>query len=85
MYCAPECPIREAQKAVVDSCPNTSACPIQEQKRQEVLSLDNYVAYNDALIDERDQGIAEIGQQINEVHEIFQVALLGLSAMLRRT
>ena len=50
-------------------------CDLQEQKKQEILSLDNYVTYNEALIDERDQGIAEIGQQINEVHEIFQVGL----------
>lgn len=55
-------------------CLQTQHCNCkQEQQRQEVLSLDNYVTYNEALIEERDQGIAEIGQQINEVHEIFQV------------
>lgn len=52
--------------------PLEQAALLQEQQRQEVLSLDNYVTYNEALIEERDQGIAEIGQQINEVHEIFQ-------------
>ena len=36
--------------------------------------MENFIAYNEALIDERDQGIAEIGQQIAEVHEIFQVS-----------
>ena len=31
------------------------------------------MTYNEALIDERDHGIAEIQQQIGEVNEIFQV------------
>lgn len=40
--------------------------------------MENFIAYNEALIDERDQGIAEIGQQIAEVHEIFQVSTASL-------
>ena len=36
--------------------------------------LENQLQYNEALIDERDQGIAEIQQQIGEVNEIFQVS-----------
>ena len=32
------------------------------------------MTYNEALMDERDQGIAEIQQQIGEVNEIFQVS-----------
>ena len=36
--------------------------------------MDNQITYNEALIDERDQGIAEISQQIGEVNEIFQVS-----------
>ena len=35
--------------------------------------MENFIAYNEALIDERDQGIAEIGKQIADVHEMFQV------------
>lgn len=31
------------------------------------------MTYNEALIEERDQGITEIAQQIGEVNEIFQV------------
>ena len=46
---------------------------MQEQQQQESLHMENFISYNEALIDERDQGIAEIGQQIAEVHEIFQV------------
>ena len=40
--------------------------------------MDNQITYNEALIDERDQGIAEISQQIGEVNEIFQVRLSSL-------
>ncbi|XP_058224474.1 syntaxin-22-like isoform X2 [Rhododendron vialii] len=40
--------------------------------RQEVLLLDNEVAFNEVIIDEREQGIHEIQQQIGEVNEIFK-------------
>lgn len=40
--------------------------------RQEVLLLDNEIAFNEAIIDERDQGIEEIQNQIGEVNEIFK-------------
>lgn len=43
-----------------------------EQRRQEVLLLDNEVIFNEAVIEERDQGIREIQQQIGEVNEIFK-------------
>ncbi|KAF7138399.1 hypothetical protein RHSIM_Rhsim07G0130900 [Rhododendron simsii] len=43
-----------------------------ESRRQEVLLLDNEVAFNEAIIDEREQGIHEIQQQIGEVNEIFK-------------
>eukprot|EP00249_Psilotum_nudum_P020026 c27526_g2_i2 orf=431-1258(+) len=43
-----------------------------EQKRQEVLHLDNEIVFNEAIIEERDQGIREIQQQIGEVNEIFK-------------
>ncbi|KAD1066244.1 hypothetical protein E3N88_43335 [Mikania micrantha] len=40
--------------------------------RQEVLMLDNEIAFNEAIIEERDQGIQEIQNQIGEVNEIFK-------------
>merc|ERR1719155_199407 len=43
-----------------------------QTRRQEQLQLDNRIEYNDALIEEREQGIVEIQQQIGEVNEIFQ-------------
>lgn len=45
---------------------------LAEQRRQEVLLLDNEIIFNEALIEERDQGIREIQQQIGEVNEIFK-------------
>ena len=51
----------------------------QEQKRLELGEMDTQIQYNEALIDERDQGIAEISQQIGEVNEIFQVRSSFLS------
>ncbi|KAF7829200.1 syntaxin-22 [Senna tora] len=43
-----------------------------ESRRQEVLMLDNEIAFNEAIIEEREQGIQEIQQQIGEVNEIFK-------------
>ncbi|KAH0457148.1 hypothetical protein IEQ34_015055 [Dendrobium chrysotoxum] len=43
-----------------------------ESKRQEVLLLDNEIAFNEAIIEERQLGIQEIQQQIGEVNEIFK-------------
>ncbi|CAA7042975.1 unnamed protein product [Microthlaspi erraticum] len=43
-----------------------------ESKRQELVLLDNEIAFNEAIIEEREQGIQEIQHQIGEVHEIFK-------------
>lgn len=43
-----------------------------ESKREEVLPLDNEIVFNEAIIEEREQGIQEIQQQIGEVNEIFK-------------
>ncbi|XP_027101583.1 syntaxin-22 isoform X1 [Coffea arabica] len=43
-----------------------------ESRRQEVLFLDNEIAFNEAIVEEREQGIQEIQQQIGEVNEIFK-------------
>ncbi|WOK94982.1 syntaxin-22-like [Canna indica] len=40
--------------------------------RQEVLLLDNEIVFNEAVIEEREQGIQEIQKQIGEVNEIFK-------------
>ncbi|EFJ12714.1 hypothetical protein SELMODRAFT_269103 [Selaginella moellendorffii] len=45
---------------------------LAEQRRQEVLQLDNEVTFNEAVIEERAQGIREVQEQIEEVHEIFK-------------
>ena len=37
-----------------------------------MLLLDNEIVFNEAIIDEREQGIEEIQQQINGVPEIFK-------------
>lgn len=36
------------------------------------MFLDNEIAFNEAIIEEREQGIQEIQQQIGEVNEIFK-------------
>ncbi|XWS58734.1 hypothetical protein CRYUN_Cryun08bG0059700 [Craigia yunnanensis] len=41
-------------------------------KKQEVVLLDNEITFNEAIIEERDQGIKEIQQQISEVNDIFK-------------
>lgn len=43
-----------------------------ESRRQEVLLLDNEIIFNEAVIEEREQGIQEIQSQIGEVNEIFK-------------
>ncbi|PRQ60718.1 hypothetical protein RchiOBHm_Chr1g0384351 [Rosa chinensis] len=43
-----------------------------ESERQAILLSDNEIAFNEAIIEEREQGIQEIQQQISEVNEIFK-------------
>ncbi|MBA0802064.1 hypothetical protein Gohar_012394 [Gossypium harknessii] len=40
--------------------------------RQEVILLDNEIGFNEAMIDEREQGIREVEEQIGQVNEIFK-------------
>lgn len=54
-----------------DKTPEQRAMPV-ESRRQEVLLLDNEIVFNEAVIEEREQGIQEIQQQIGEVNEIFK-------------
>ncbi|KAM0945710.1 putative target SNARE coiled-coil domain, syntaxin domain, syntaxin/epimorphin [Dioscorea sansibarensis] len=53
-----------------DKAPEQRA--LLESRRQEVLLLDNEIVFNEAIIEEREQGIQEIQQQIGEVNEIFK-------------
>lgn len=48
------------------------AGPAQKQRQVEAAVLEGEMTYNEALIEEREQGISEIAQQIGEVNEIFQ-------------
>ncbi|KAG4927472.1 hypothetical protein JHK85_053958 [Glycine max] len=45
---------------------------IREQKRQEILLLDNEISFNEAMIEEREQGIREVEEQIEQANEIFK-------------
>ncbi|XP_020963944.1 syntaxin-22-like [Arachis ipaensis] len=52
---------------------------VVESRRQEVLFLDNEIAFNEAIIEEREHGIQAIQQQIGKVNEIFKdLAVLEL-------
>ncbi|ESR56475.1 hypothetical protein CICLE_v10021522mg [Citrus x clementina] len=52
---------------------------LQESKRQEVVLLDNEITFNEAIIEEREQGIKEIQEQISEM----TLALTLRAPMLR--
>ncbi|WOL19005.1 syntaxin-22-like [Canna indica] len=45
---------------------------LAESRRQELVLLDNEIVFNEAIIEEREQGIQEIQQQIGQVNEIFK-------------
>ncbi|XP_027080084.1 syntaxin-22-like isoform X2 [Coffea arabica] len=57
-----------------DKSPEQRALLVESRSccRQEVLFLDNEIAFNKAIVEEREQGIQEIQQQIGEVNEIFK-------------
>ena len=40
--------------------------------RQELVLLDNEISFNEAIIEEREQGIKEIQSQIGQANEIFK-------------
>ncbi|CAH8271330.1 unnamed protein product [Arabidopsis lyrata] len=43
-----------------------------QSRRQEVVFLDNEITFNEAIIEEREQGIREIQEQIGEVNDMFK-------------
>ena len=47
----------------------------QQQQQQEKSVLESRLQYNDALIDERDEGIQDIQRNIQDIQEMFQVGL----------
>ncbi|KAJ4968095.1 hypothetical protein NE237_014796 [Protea cynaroides] len=48
------------------------AQPFLSEQRQEVLLLGNEVAFNEAIIEEREQGIKDIQHEIGQANEIFR-------------
>ncbi|KAF7134887.1 hypothetical protein RHSIM_Rhsim08G0037900 [Rhododendron simsii] len=42
------------------------------QKRQEILLLGNEIAFNEAIMEEREQGIRDIQEEIGQTNEIFK-------------
>ncbi|KAL4565792.1 hypothetical protein LXL04_029898 [Taraxacum kok-saghyz] len=62
-----------SEDAISGTSPEQRALLVdRRQVLQEVLLLDNEIAFNEAIIEERDQGIQEIQNQIGEVNEIFK-------------
>ncbi|XP_039146428.1 syntaxin-22-like isoform X1 [Dioscorea cayenensis subsp. rotundata] len=45
---------------------------LQEQKRQEEISLDCEITFNEALIEEREQGIKDVHSDVVEINEILK-------------
>ncbi|KAM7273399.1 hypothetical protein ACFE04_028063 [Oxalis oulophora] len=45
---------------------------LQESNRQDIVMMENELIFNEAIIEEREQGILEVQQQISEVNEIFK-------------
>ncbi|KAH7653730.1 syntaxin 7 protein [Dioscorea alata] len=45
---------------------------LQEQKRQKEISLDYEIAFNEALIEEREQGIKDVHSDVVEINEILK-------------
>lgn len=52
----------------------------QQQQQQERSVLESRLQYNDALIDERDEGIQDIQRNIQDIQEMFQVCFMSLQA-----
>lgn len=63
---------RDFTELEMDSTNSQQFALLMESKRQEVIMLENEVVFNEAVIEEREQGILEIQQQIGEVNDIFK-------------
>ncbi|KAK4770337.1 hypothetical protein SAY87_030869 [Trapa incisa] len=74
-YALPQAVPSSSTSSTLDGSLNTTQeqqALLLKSQRQEVLFLDNEIAFNEAIIEEREQGIEEIQQQIGEVNEIFK-------------
>ncbi|KAK8268509.1 hypothetical protein V6Z12_D11G070200 [Gossypium hirsutum] len=69
---APPPPSLPATSGSDESLPQEKQRLLMEQRRQEVILLDNEIGFNEAMIDEREQGIREVEEQIGQVNEIFK-------------
>ncbi len=45
----------------------------QQQQQQEAIQLDGEISYNEALIEERDEGISHIQHSIDDIHQMTMV------------
>ncbi|OIV89758.1 hypothetical protein TanjilG_02890 [Lupinus angustifolius] len=54
------------------SCPRLLGHDTKYLAWQEIVLLDNEVSFNEAVIDEREEGIREIEEQIGQANEIFR-------------
>ncbi|KAI5063814.1 hypothetical protein GOP47_0020484 [Adiantum capillus-veneris] len=60
------------QRTLAEQSNEEEQALLVEHRRQELLAVDNERLFNEALIEERSQGIEAVQQQIVEVHEIFK-------------
>lgn len=77
MY-SPASPAAPSLPTVSGSDDSWEAAPVQEklsflrEHKEEVILLDNEISFNEAMIEEREQGIREVEDQIGEANEIFK-------------
>lgn len=64
-------PSNRASELEISSLNPKQASLLREANRQ-VMHMENEIALNEAIIDEREQGIREIQKEIGEVNEIFR-------------
>lgn len=46
----------------------------RQQQQQEAIQLDGEISYNEALIEERDEGISHIQHSIDDIHQMTMVS-----------
>ncbi|TMX00643.1 hypothetical protein EJD97_000420 [Solanum chilense] len=68
---------RSIEIQISSSISPESSSILLESKRQDVVQLEHEIVFNEAIIEEREQGMIEIQQQIGELNEMFKdLALL---------
>ncbi|XP_016478376.1 syntaxin-22 [Nicotiana tabacum] len=73
-FISPEINPSRSQELQISSSarPESRSVILLESKRQELVHLEHEILLNEAIIEEREQGIMEIQQQIGEVNEMFK-------------